>query len=84
MGPTLPEKGTPQVNGLSLKFSDGSQTTAELLLGRRDGVALAVAPYTTARGTAIPNRLWMVTEIETRAGQLSIRLGRRFPDSSLG
>ncbi|MCC7163830.1 MAG: hypothetical protein IT331_15145 [Anaerolineae bacterium] len=80
-GPKRPESHSLNQDAeLVLKFSDGSQTTAELVRDRRDGIALSVAAYTTARGTSIPKRLWVVIELEMQDGQMNIRLGRRFPD----
>lgn len=69
--------------GLTVVFSDGSSSHAELVVGvdaeETDEAALIVDGYSTAAGAAIARRMWRIAERVLDDGAWRIRIGRRLP-----
>jgi hypothetical protein len=70
--------------GLTVVFSDGASSHAELVLGpdtadAQGEAALIVSEYTTAAGTSIPQKMWIIAERSFRHGALNLRIGRGLP-----
>jgi hypothetical protein len=72
----------PQPRAMRIHFSDGSQSSAELVLAEdstKQEAALIVAAYTTVAGTSMPLKMWRVAGQDTESGVLSLRIGQSFP-----
>jgi hypothetical protein len=77
-------EGAPafEPQALRILFSDGSSSKAELVLALEDfegEAALIVDRYTTAAGTALPQKMWRVAEHGFEGSALSLRMGRTLP-----
>jgi hypothetical protein len=64
---------------LLLLFGDGTYAPAGLWPDQDGQIALHVAAYTTARGTAIPARMWTLKAIEKGEDGLDMHLDYPFP-----
>ncbi|MEU5882422.1 hypothetical protein [Spirillospora sp. NPDC047279] len=68
--------------GLLLRFADDVEVPAELLLpenGTPQSPVLAVKEHTTAAGTDVPPKTWLVKEITPDGPWVSLKLGARIP-----
>ncbi|MET9148746.1 hypothetical protein [Streptomyces sp. NPDC004042] len=70
---------SPRPCGLRLRFADGEETAAEVLVSEAGEAALAVEAYTTRAGTRLPARTWTVREHGADDGGLTLRLGPPLP-----
>lgn len=66
---------------MTLEFADGVVADAELLVAGPGDAVLAVSAYTTAAGTPIAERTWLVQELRTgsdaESGEVELVLGGR-------
>ncbi|MFB7646267.1 MULTISPECIES: hypothetical protein [unclassified Streptomyces] len=62
---------------LELRLSDDVVTEAELRTMDPTGPALAVPSYTTAAGTAIEARTWLIREFIQRGDDVELTIGGR-------
>ncbi|RPK67478.1 hypothetical protein EES43_03050 [Streptomyces sp. ADI96-02] len=62
----------PRPGDVLLRFSDAVATDAEV---RTDGPALAVPAYTTAAGTPIDGRAWLVREFAGAGDEVELTIG---------
>lgn len=76
------EETVPQPRLLRISFSDGSQSSAELVVtedSTKQEAALIIAPYTTVAGTSVPQKMWRVAGHNTEGGVLNLRIGQLLP-----
>ena len=78
-----PEHDAARPRALDIVFCDGAETTAEILVDDATGTELlAVNPYTTVAGAAIPNKMWQIKQWQHLPdGSVRLRLGGRLPFS---
>lgn len=71
----------PAMEPLTIVFADGVESQGELMkaAGIADAadVALFVDGYTTAAGTAVPQKIWQIRGHSIEDGVLTLRIGRR-------
>ena len=68
-----------QPRAFQIFFSDGSQSSAELVLtgdSTQQEAALIISAYTTIAGTSMPQKMWRVAGHNTENGVVNLRIGR--------
>ncbi|MCS0603727.1 hypothetical protein NX794_21275 [Streptomyces sp. LP11] len=65
----------PRPVEVDLRFSDGVITNAELRTPEPGAVLLGVPAYTTAAGTPVDARTWLVREVSHVDDEVELRIG---------
>ncbi|MFF1379746.1 hypothetical protein [Streptomyces sp. NPDC058308] len=69
----------PRSVGVDLRFSDAVFVDAELHTGDPAGPVLTVPAHTTAAGTRIDERAWLVREFTPEGAEVELTIGSRVP-----